>query len=83
LKELYRTPEQAALNAAKGVGITNSLHCLGLAIDLVLCKHGAPLWATEAYRDLGMYWESLDPLCSWGGHFNDGGHFSITHGGVR
>jgi hypothetical protein len=82
LRDLWRSPEEAARLAATGAGIPNSLHTLGLAIDLVLTKNGRPYWATERYRELGEYWESLDPLCRWGGRFGDGGHFSITHAGV-
>lgn len=67
----------------KGVGIVNSLHCKKLAIDIILFQDGKPFWDTEEYRRLGMYWEGLDTLCRWGGRFNDGGHFSITHGGTR
>ena len=73
----------------KPIGIENSLHCDGLAIDLVLFKQGAPIWDTEVYRKLGEYWESLDELAYWGGATakvgdrlsHDGGHFSITDGG--
>jgi hypothetical protein len=66
----------------KAIGIKNSLHCSGLALDLVLFRKGKPLWASKHYQDLGEYWESLRPeLCRWGGRFSDGGHFSITHGG--
>jgi hypothetical protein len=34
---------------------------------------------------LGEFWESLHPLCCWGGHFRnrDPYHFSVTHGGVK
>ena len=63
------------------IGIANSLHCQGLAIDLVLFRDGRPLWASERYQKLGEFWESQNPLCAWGGRFNDGGHFSIRHGG--
>ena len=85
LKELLRTDEQAAIYAAQGKGIKNSLHRKGLAIDLILFKGGKPLWDTESYRFLGEFWESLHPLCCWGGHFRrrDAYHFSITHGGVK
>jgi hypothetical protein len=85
LKELYRTKEQAEIYAAQGKGIKNSLHCKGLAIDLILFKAGKPCWDTESYRELGEFWESLHPLCCWGGHFRrrDAYHFSITHGGVK
>lgn len=83
LRELWRSKEQAAIYAAAGTGIANSLHRKGLAIDLVLLKNGRPLWASEQYQELGEFWESLDDLCSWGGRFGDGGHFSIMHQGVR
>jgi hypothetical protein len=68
------------------IGIENSLHCDGLAQDLYLRRPPSNriLWATEHYRELGEYWESLRPeLCCWGGRFGDGGHFSITHGGRK
>jgi len=81
LKELYRPKEMAAIYAERGTGILNSLHCQGLAIDLVLFKDGHPLWASEQYRELGEFWETLDILCAWGGSFGDGGHFSLRHGG--
>ena len=81
--EAYRTPEQAALNVRKGTGISNSLHTIRLAIDLNLFKNGTYLTATEDYRLVGEYWESLDPECAWGGRFNDGNHFSLMHEGVR
>lgn len=68
----------------KAIGIRNSLHCDGLAIDLVLFRDGEPQWSTDRYRDLGDYWESLNPeLCYWGGRFGDGHHFSIPHNGVK
>jgi len=67
----------------KAIGIRNSLHCRGLAIDLVLFRDGKPLWATERYRKLGEFWEDLHDLTAWGGRFGDGGHFSFMHGGKR
>ena len=38
LGEAYRTPEQAEINAQKGIGIKNSLHTKRLAIDINLFK---------------------------------------------
>jgi len=67
----------------KPIGIAESLHCLGLAIDLVLFRDGRPLWASDRYKALGEWWERLDPACAWGGRFNDAGHFSIQHGGKK
>lgn len=83
--ELWRTPEQAAINAERGVGTSTSLHLDRLAIDLNLFKDGKFLTSTEAHRQFGEYWESLNPLCCWGGRFSrpDGNHYSITHGGRK
>ncbi len=82
-KELQRSREQARRNEASGTGIANSLHCDCLAIDLVLFKDGQPCWGSEDYTELGEFWESLHELASNGRDFNDGGHFSIRHGGRR
>lgn len=82
--EVYRTPEQAALNAKKGSGISNSLHTQRLAVDFNLFINGVYQTQTEAYRPLGEYWESLGGC--WGGRFKsrpDGNHFSLEHNGVR
>jgi hypothetical protein len=83
--EAYRTPEQAALNAQKGVGIAKSLHMQRLAIDLMLFIDDVWQTAPEAYKPLGDYWKSLDPLCRWGGDFKmkDAVHFSMEHEGVQ
>lgn len=86
LGEAYRTAEQAAWNAANGKGIKNSLHCKRLAIDLNLFKDGKFLTASEDYKPLGVFWESLSTQgvehC-WGGRFSDGNHFSIAFGGAK
>lgn len=82
--EAYRTPEQAALNAKKGSGISNSLHTKRLAVDLNLFINGQYQTDSAAYLPLGEYWESLGG--SWGGRFKsrpDGNHFSLEHDGVR
>lgn len=81
--EAYRTPEQSALNAAKGTGIANSLHCVRLAVDFNLFRDGMWLRNSEDFEDLGHYWEGLNPLCRWGGRFDDGGHFSLEHEGRK
>lgn len=81
--EALRTQAQATANAASGKGISNSLHLIKLAIDLNLFREGLYLKDTPLYEPLGLYWESLHPLCAWGGRFGDGNHFSITHGGRK
>jgi hypothetical protein len=82
--EAYRTPEQAAINAKKGSGISNSLHTKRLAVDLNLFINGKYQTDSAAYVELGKFWESLGG--SWGGRFKtnpDGNHFSLEHEGVR
>ena len=77
--DAYRSPEQAAANAATGSGIVNSLHCKRLAVDLNLFIDGTYITNSDAYKPLGDYWKSLDPLCRWGGRFarSDGNHYSL------
>lgn len=72
---------QKILNNGKNNGIRGSLHELCCAIDLKLFFEGVYLKNTEDYRTAGEYWESLGG--TWGGHFNDGGHFSIAYGGKK
>jgi hypothetical protein len=87
--ECYRTPEQAALNAKNGSGISNSLHTKRLAIDLMLFKDGVWLNKTEDHLPLGQWWEAQstpDCKCVWGGRFSsrpDGNHYAVEHDGVR
>jgi len=65
------------------VGEKNSLHKKCLAIDLELFKGPKYLQKTEDHRELGEFWESLDPENSWGGHFKDGNHYSIVYKNMR
>lgn len=87
-EEAWRTPEQAALNAKRGIGITHSLHTERLAIDFNLFKDGIWLEKSEDFLELGKYWESLSTPgfnCTWGGRFTrpDGNHFSIEDNGIK
>ena len=92
--EAYRTPEQAAIYAKEGKGILHSLHCERLAIDLNLFSgtrklrlyhDGHYLADSHAYEPFGIYFETLNPLNKWGGHFHDisgrskpdGNHFEM------
>lgn len=87
--EAYRSPEEAARDAAEGKGIRNSLHTLRIAIDLMLYKDGEYLTKSEDYKPAGDFWKSLSEKgsfeCCWGGDFHraDGNHFSLEHNGVR
>lgn len=79
--EAWRTPEQAALNAAKGIGIKNSLHSDRLAIDLNLFLDGVFLRNPESYQLAGDYWVAIGG--TWGGRFGDANHFSLTYEGRK
>lgn len=83
LGEAYRSPEEARRLAKLGKGIAASVHTDRLAIDLNLFKDGVYLTTTEGHREFGEYWETLHPLCRWGGHFKkpDGNHYSLTYRG--
>lgn len=83
--ETFRTPQQAALNAASGAGIIHSLHILRLAVDFQLFQGGAYISDAAAYKPLADYWLTLDPLCCAGYYFAsvDADHFSITYQGVK
>lgn len=82
--DLFRDPRMHGnLGEKKGYGNSNSCHKIKLAIDLNLFKDGVFLKETKDHKKLGEYWESLHPLCSWGGHFNDGNHYSLKHNGRR
>ena len=83
--DAYRDPRLAALNAADGKGIANSLHGKRLAVDFNLFKDGQYLTDSEAHRPLGEFWKSLHPDCCWGGDFKsrDGNHYSMQYQGIK
>lgn len=56
-------------------GSSKSLHCSRLAADFNLFRDGRYLSTTEAHRELGRYWESLDDHNRWGGRYRDGNHY--------
>lgn len=73
--EVERTVEQQKLYMQSGRSKTmNSMHLKKCAADLHFTKDGQLYYPEE----LGKYWESLDPLNSWGGNwktFKDRPHF--------
>jgi len=90
LGEAWRPPELAELYAKDGRGISNSLHCIRLTIDLNAFMDGVYLngeedWHIPLLNKLGALWKSLDKRCAWGGDFRrkDYNHYSFEHEGVR
>lgn len=62
-----------------------SLHYQRLAADLNLFVDGRYVTRGDApqWEAIGEKWESMDPLCRWGGRFlnPDANHFSLAHAG--
>ena len=83
--EAWRSPEQAAINASKGTGISNSLHTERLAIDLNLFLDGVYITDASGHEKLGAWWKTLGPNYRWGGDFKakDYNHYSLSPDGVR
>jgi len=83
LGEAWRSPAEAARLSTVGKGITASLHCQRLAVDLLLFRDGVYLTNTADYEPLGAWWEGQGG--AWGGRFTraDGNHFSLAWGGVK
>src|ERR1035437_9787588 len=70
LGEAFRSQEQANIYAQEGKGITDSLHCKRLAIDLNLINEdGIYLPDSKDYQVFGLYWHTLHDLNKWGGVF--------------
>ena len=82
LGDAYRDPRLFGLVGDKqGYGHSKSCHKKRLAIDLNLFKNGRYMTESMDHAPLGEYWESLHTDASWGGHFNDGNHYSFKDDG--
>ena len=83
----YRSPAQQEQEFLKGKSKLRSdgPHEKWLAIDLAIIEKGQALFddskeTVDKYKELGIYWKSLDPNCIWGGDFNfaaDVYHFEL------
>lgn len=84
--EVMRDPRAAKLNAVNGVGIFESLHLVGLAVDLNLFRPDKSLVQDDfGHGRLGAYWKALHADCAWGGDFRskDYNHYSVRYQGRR
>ena len=80
--DAYRDPRlHGAVGVKQGYGAASSCHKLRLAVDFNLFKDGQYMTASDDYKLLGEYWESIGG--TWGGRFNDGNHFSLEHEGKK
>ena len=83
IRPYYKALADKIVNNGKAGGIRNSVHQDKLAIDLNLFKNGVYLSSSEDHRLLGEYWETLHPLCRWGGRWGDGNHYSVENMGRK
>lgn len=84
LGEVFRPQEMQDLYVRTGRSkAAHSFHQDKLAIDLALITCNGKEISDAQKKSLGDFWESLDPLNSWGGFFAfvDKPHFS--YGGER
>lgn len=82
--DLFRDPRvHGEAGKKKGYGNRFSSHKLKLAIDLNLFKDGTYMTRTQDHEELGVWWEQQHELCSWGGRFDDGNHYSLTYHGRK
>lgn len=60
-------------------------HPKGLAEDEQLFVDGKHITESTApeWIEAGEKWESMHPLCSWGGRFSDGNHISLHWEGKK
>ena len=81
--DLFRDPRvHGEFGKHKGYGRKKSCHKLKLAVDLNIFKKGRYLTKSSHHHELGEWWEAQHELCRWGGRFNDGNHYSLTHWGA-
>ena len=81
LGDAYRDPRvHGNIGVKMGYGHSKSCHKIRLAIDLNLFKDGKFLEGSEAHKPLGEWWEKQGG--TWGGRFNDGNHYSLSHDGM-
>ncbi len=75
--ELHRTAEQQELHVKNGRSKTmNSQHLKRLAMDLNFFREQSDgklklVYDVNQLRQIGDYWESLDPANCWGGNWNN------------
>lgn len=84
LGDAYRDPRAfGRLGETIAYGNKFSCHKVRLAIDLNLYRDGKYLDQSDDHKPLGEWWEALAPDHCWGGRFQDGNHYSITHEGIK
>ena len=86
--DAYRDPRVHGDHGVKKPGsyaAAKSVHKLRLAVDLNLFVDGQYITSSEhvAYKQLGEFWEGLDPDARWGGRFDDANHFSFEQWGCK
>ena len=72
-RDTLRTPKEAEANASKGVGVKDSMHCYGAAVDVICATHG---WSCHEHgcRFFEVLGEEAERIgLVWGGRWTRGG----------
>lgn len=78
----FRSPRAfGQMGEKKAYGRKYSNHKVKLAKDINLFKDKQWLQKTSDHAESGAVWELRHPLCRWGGHYDDGNHYSLEHNG--
>ena len=82
--DAYRDPRShGKIGERIAYGKKNSNHKRRLAKDINLFKDEVWLTKTSDHEISGARWESRHPLCRWGGHYDDGNHYSMEYKGYQ
>ena len=82
--DAFRDPRShGKIGEKKAYGRRNSNHKRRLARDINLFKDGKWLTKTGDHAISGARWEARHPLCRWGGHYDDGNHYSMEYKGYQ
>lgn len=90
LKDTLRTDAEAARNAARGTGSKGSMHCYGVAADVICAEHhwDCHKHGCDFFEVLGTEVEKVPGLV-WGGRWTRGGkgpdkpHFQCVRPGTE
>jgi hypothetical protein len=83
--EGYVADTDAADGDYDGPHKKDGAHYSGLGCDINLFRNGVLIssGSDEVWQFVGTKWESMHPLCRWGGRFGDANHISLINHGVK
>jgi len=72
IKEVLRPQEMQNLYFEQGLSkVKESNHLYGCAVDLIIFINKKPCYEKNELEEIGIFWENLNKLNRWGGHFKN------------